>query len=572
MAFPAQTASSVCMDPVVRGARARHVGVAASFSVAPLEPYLAFWIHSLWSDCVLELAPYGQVLEQLSGPGRVLNRSRDGVVCADVILLRPEDLLRSGDGVVCRDTDALSRARAHVREIARAVASLESPFHVLFVGVVAASLRVEDHPEVNSFDRWTRATIAVAVARAPTTHWLQLDRAAALYDVVEIHDTFRDELAHIPFTDEYMAAVATMITRSLKALWEPPRKAIVLDCDNTLWGGACGEEPIEALEPHGPYALLREFMLEQARGGRLLCLASRNREVDVMAAFARYAAPLTLDQIAAYRIYFGRKSDAVLSLAEELGLSCDDFIFVDDDPVECAEIRAALPEVAVVELPEEVTQIPKILNHVWEFDHLVVTEEDRRRGVSYALEARRRRELDAAPSLKAFVEGLRVRMEMCPLEHDDLARAAQIFARTNQFNLTGARCSAEQLLKLASRVDTDVLVIRVRDRLGDYGLVGVLALRLETWRAHVPLLALSCRVLHRGVEAQIVYEVARRARAGGCAEISIAFRATERNGVARELLERLVDAEGREDAAAGARRYTVRLHDLPARLSRLDPF
>jgi FkbH-like protein len=549
---------------------ARHVGVAASFSVAPLEPFLAFWLQQLWSDCELELAPYGQVLEQLRGPERVLNQSREGVLCADVILLRSEDLLRSGDGVACSEPGALARAREHVQEIARAVSFLESPSATLLVGIVAASPSSQEDPEMSAFDSWTRTTIAVAVKRAPATHWLELDGAAALYDVPEVHDPFRDELAHIPFTDEYLAAVATVTARSLRALWEPPRKVIVLDCDNTLWGGVCGEEPIETLAPHGPYALLRNFMLEQAFAGRLLCLASRNREVDVLEAFAHCAAPLTLEHIAAHRISDGRKSDAVLSLAQELGLSPDAFIFVDDDPVECAEVRAAVPAVAVVELPGEATQIARALSHVWEFDFLAVTDEDRRRSASYILEVRRRRECDEAPSVKEFVEGLRVRVEAQPLNRDNLVRAAQVLARTNRFNLTGARCSQEELLTLAARADTDVLVIRVQDRLGDYGLVGVLALRLQSPLACLSLLALSCRVLHRGVEAQILREVVWRARLYGCAELVIAFRAAERNGPAREFLDQLVDSKGDHDTTLGVRNYNIALDDLSTRLRRLD--
>jgi FkbH-like protein len=552
------------MSPRIRGTR--HLGVAASFCVEPLKPFLGFWLQQLWPECELGLASYGQVLELLRGAGGGLSQGLEGMPCADVVLIRPEDLLRFGDVVMCSEPASLSLARTHVSEIARFV---ESPRRALLVGMVTASPRSREDPVVSAFDMWARETIAAAVKWAPLTHWLELDTAAELYDVLEVQDPFRDELAHIPFTDEYLAAVATVIARTLRALWEPPRKVIVLDCDNTLWGGACGEEPIEALEPDGPYALLRSFMLEQLCAGRLLCLASRNREADVMEAFASCAAPLSLEHIAAHRICSGCKSDALLSLASELGLSPDDFIFVDDDPVECAEVRAMLPTVVVVELPGETAQIPRALSHVWEFDFLVVTDEDRYRGASYALEALRHRERDAAPSIREFVEGLRVRVDIRPLDRDNLARAAQICARTNQFNLTGARCSEQELLALAARAGTDVLVIRVKDRLGDYGLVGVLVLRLEAPLANLALLALSCRVLHRGVEAEIMREVARRARSGGCAEISIAFRATERNGPAHEFLDRLVNRSD-EEIQSGARQYRVTLRRLLAQLERLD--
>jgi FkbH-like protein len=543
------------------------VGVAGSFSAAPLKPFLDFWFQQLCSDFELEFASYGQVLEPLRGVGWLHNRPEGGVLCADVVLLRPEDLLRD-------ETNSLSLARARVLEIAQAV---ESSREALLVGIVAASPGSSKDSTTSAFDMWARKIIAGAVRRGPTTHWLELEGAATLYDITEVHDSFRDELAHIPFTDNYLAAVATTIARSLRALWEPSRKVIVLDCDNTLWGGACGEGPIEALEPNGPYARLRAFMLKQFHAGRLLCLASRNREADVMEAFTRCANPLSFEHIAAHRVSGGRKSDALLSLSKELRLSPDDFIFVDDDPVECAEVRAALPTVAVVELPADIARIPQMLDHVWEFDFLDdLTDEDRSRGAAYTLEARRRRERYEAPSLEEFVRGLRVRVDAQPLDCDNLARAVQVFARTNQFNLTGARCSERELLALAEQEDTDVLVVRVQDRLGDYGLVGALVLRFESHLASLDRFALSCRVLHRGVEAKVIREVAQRAHRNGCRELGIAFRPTERNRPARDFLDRLGgQAAGRTcrwegDMASTARTYLLRLDGLERRLASLE--
>lgn len=566
----AQTASLPEDAPERSGPTMRHLGVAASFSAEGIEPYLDFWIQRLWPDCELEIAPYGQVLEQLCGPWGALYGRRDGMRRAGIVLLRAEDLLRGVDGTLLVDEAVLSRAQEHVREIANAISVPHGSECPLIVGGVPASERAERDPSIAKFVRWASGELAIAVRRAPTGHWLDLERVAALYEVREVHDPLRDELVHIPFTDEYMAALATTCVRMLNALWEPPRKAIVLDCDNTLWGGACGEEPLDALDTEGPYRWLREMMCQQARVGRLLCLASRNREVDVTNAFARCAAPLTLRQIAARRVSLGRKSESLLSLAEELGLSSDDFIFVDDDPVECAEVRAALPGVVVVELPREPQRIPRALSHVWEFDCPVVTEEDRHRTRFYALEARRRRERAAAPSLEAFVAALKVRVEVRQPVKGELARVAQLFARTNQFNLTGARCSPEQLSLLAERSDTELLVVRVSDRLGEYGLVGSLAVVNESPRICVPLLALSCRVLHRGVEGRILHEVARRAGALGGTEISIAFRPTARNRTARMFLDGLSGSDGRECVGEG-HRYTWKLDELSARLNRVNP-
>jgi FkbH-like protein len=540
--------------------------VLGSFHLAPLRPVLSFWFGRLWPEAAVHFAPYGQLLEQLRGASPARRGPAEGDRPATLALLRPEDLLRT-DGRLPNPQAKFGAARAHLSEIAEALADPPGASAAV-VGLPPASCPVVDDPRLRRFDRWARATMEEAIERSPLVHLAPLDDLQTLYGVREVHDPIRDEYGHIPYTDEYLAAVGTALVRSLSALWEPPRKVIALDCDNTLWGGACGEDGIESLVLDGPYRELRRFMRGQADSGRLLCLVSRNREADALAALRRCAEPLQSSHIAAHRIRTeGTKSAALLSLAEELGLSPDSFVFVDDDPVECAEVRAALPGVAVVELPRNPADIPTALAHAWELDVAAVTDEDRRRTGFYAAEARRRREQSAAPGLREFVDGLRVEVGFQDLDAANLARAAQILARTNQMNLTGARWSEGELSAAARRQGNEVLVVGVRDRLGDYGLVGVLVLEERGARLHLAVFALSCRVLNRGVEAEILREVGRRGRVRGCGELSIAFRDTGRNAPAAAMLGQLLCH--REPPPETDLR--VDLGSLPARVERLRP-
>ncbi len=541
--------------------------VLGSFHLAPLEPVLSFWFGRLWPDAVLHFAPYGQLLEQLLVGNSLQPDPAAGDRWVSLVLLRPEDLLRP-DGRLPDDAPAsLAAARAHLVEIAETLADPPSPAPSI-VGLPPASGFVAANPRLRRFDEWARAIVREAIERSSLATYVPLDDLESVYGVGEVHDPIRDDYGHIPYTDEYFAAAGTALVRGVRALWEPPRKVIALDCDNTLWGGACGEEDIESLVLDGPYRELRRFMRRQADSGRLLCLVSRNREADALAALGRCAEPLRPSHITAHRIRTeGPKSASLLSLAEELGLAADSFVFVDDDPVECAEVRAALPEVAVVELPREPADIPRALDHTWELDIAAVTDEDRRRAAFYALEARRRRERSAAPSVREFVEGLGVEVELQALDETNVERAAQILARTNQLNLTGARWSEGELTAAARRPRNEILVVGVRDRLGDYGQVGVLALEERGDRLHLAVFALSCRVLNRGVESQILRKVGRRGRARGCAELSIAFRDTGRNAPAAAMLGRLFfDGELPPDAD-----LRVDLETLGDRVERLRP-
>lgn len=541
--------------------------VLGSFNLAPLEPVLRFWFGRLWPGASVDFAPYGQLLEQLRGAGPPRPEPVAGERRVTLALLRPEDLLRPDGRLPGEGPAALTAAREHLAEIAAALAEPATPVASV-VGLPPASGLVAASPRLRRFDRWARATVEAAIERSPLAHRASLEDLESLYGVREVDDPIRDDYGHIPYTDEYFAAAGTALVRSVRALWEPSRKVIALDCDNTLWGGACGEEGIGSLVLDGPYRELRRFMRRQADSGRLLCLVSRNREADALAALRHCAEPLRPGDITAHRIGTeGPKSASLLSLAEELGLAPGSFVFVDDDPVECAEVRAALPEVAVLELPRDPAQIPAALDHAWELDVGAVTDEDRSRSALYALEARRRRERAAAPSVREFVEGLRVEVEFQELDEGNVERAAQILARTNQLNLTGARWSEGELMSAARRPGSEILVARVRDRLGDYGQVGVLALEERGRRLHLGLLALSCRVLNRGVEARILREVGWRGRTRGCEELSIAFADTGRNAPAAAMLGRLL-FDGELPPGADLR---IGLQALAGRVERLRP-
>ena len=148
-----------------------------------------------------------------------------------------------------------------------------------------------------------------------------------------------------------------------------------------------------------PRRELQEFMAEQREAGMLLTMASKNNEQDVLDTFAAHPEmPLSLRHFAAWRWNWQSKAENVSSLAEELGLGLDSFLFVDDNPKECAELSGELPEVLSLALPEDIERTPEFLNHIWAFDHPVVTEEDRNRNVYYSqqqefgAEVRRRRE------------------------------------------------------------------------------------------------------------------------------------------------------------------------------------
>jgi FkbH-like protein len=543
---PASGAPEETYRPSARSAQAiRGIGIASTFVASSLEASVRFWSEQIGLSAEVAFAPYGQVVEPLVGAGSALTNPSIDV---GVVLVRPEDWLRGEDGALTVDPRVMSVAMGQLYELSGALAQgAETVRGGLLLGLMPTSDPARAVADVAEFVALAHRELLAAAERHDRIEVLPIESLLEVYEVAEIHDGFSDRLAHIPFTDECMAVVGTAIVRALRARWSEPRKVIVLDCDNTLWAGACGEDPLDSLDPSGPFEHLRGFMADQASKGRLLCLASRNRESDVWDAFARYAAPLTEGQITARRISWGRKSDSLSSLSDELGLALDAFVFVDDDPVECAEVADALPDVLVVNLPRDTAEIPRVLGRVWEFDPSPVTREDQLRAAAYAVDVRRREEQAAAPSVEEFVRGLKVKVEVRPLEPRDLPRAQQLFQRTNQFNATGARLTEAEILEFAAVPGQAAWVALVEDRLGVYGLVGLMLTAADEQALHVKAWLLSCRVFNRGVEAKMLSAIGETAARLGLEDLVLEWRRTERNGPAQDFFDRLVAGESSRD-------------------------
>lgn len=372
------------------------------------------------------------------------------------------------------------------------------------------------------------------------------------YPVAEYYDPSGDELGHVPYTQPFFGALGTMIMRTYDLLNRPPYKVIVLDCDNTLWQGVCGEDGPDGIIISEPYQRLQQFMLGQAEKGMLLCLSSKNIEEDVMAVFdGRTDMILTKDKLVSWRINWQPKSQNLRELASELQLGLESFIFLDDNPVECAEVQAGCPEVLTLQLPPDVDQIGRFLDHVWAFDHLQTTAEDQKRTEMYQQNLDRERYRNESVTLETFLAGLELDIRIETLQPDYLDRVSQLTQRTNQFNLTTIRRSTAELQQLCSDGELECLITHVSDRFGDYGLVGVMLFSLDADAVVIDTLLLSCRVLGRGVEHQMMAHLGKLAHTRALSQVVAPYRFTKKNEPALDFLNS-VGAQFGTDTEDGA--------------------
>ncbi|MBV8475581.1 MAG: HAD-IIIC family phosphatase [Acidobacteria bacterium] len=509
-----------------------NIRIAANFTIEPIEEFLSAWMSVLRIPAEIRIAPYNQVFQQLLEGGLLRNNAR-------------------GINLVALDLDGwLPTLQSFQEASTQLQAVLDDFMSVLHsAGSAGVSGAVLLFPPVAQLERSGECSSVVAAAKArvlaqcPTVPgWtaLDLEEAVKLYAISETRDPFTDELGNIPFTEEMYAAAATVAARWIRASCSKPRKVIVLDADNTLWQGICGEGSM-AVTP--PYRRLQQFMLNQRESGMLLALVSKNNEDELVgSALASEACLLRTTDFAAWRINWQSKSENLEALSKELGLGLDTFILVDDNSFECMEVRNRCPEVLAVQLPSVPDAIPAFLNHMWIFDHSTITEEDRNRARMYQAERQRNELNQRALTPEEFLRSLKIEIDFAPCLNVDLRRVSQLTQRTTQFNMTGVQHSEQSLSALLAQGTYECWTVRVRDIFGDYGLVGAVLFRILASSLHTEIFLLSCRALGRRVEDRMVDELIRLAREREADRLVIPVIPTGRNRPAREFLARFCGA------------------------------
>jgi len=478
------------------GAPARRVALAATFTAEQLRPALAYWLALVHLRVELAIAPIDQVFQTVlaTGPATPL-----------VLLVRADDW-----------KDPLAGAA----ELRRLLAARGGE-----TILAICPSRVDD----------PRFAAALADVRAHVVPWQAI---VARYPVTAIHDADADADGRAPYSEDFDLALATALARALHAALRPAPKVLVLDCDHTLWRGVIGEDGVGGVVVDDGHRALQAFAVAQRAAGVLLALASKNNEAEVWEAFDQVPGMvLRREMITAHRIHWEPKSHSLRSLAAELDLGLDAFVFLDDSPAECAEVRAALPAVTVLQVPGD-GDIADFLAHLWPFDARPVTETDRARAELYAVNARRQQLRAASTDLRAFVASLEVRVAFVPLSPSTAPRVAQLTQRTNQLNTTTLRRS-EAELAAAVADGAQVLIADVSDRFGDYGITGVAIYRVTAEALEVDSLLLSCRALGRGVEQAMLVELGQIAAQACLPAIELAYRGTPRNQPALRFLEAL---------------------------------
>jgi FkbH-like protein len=385
-------------------------------------------------------------------------------------------------------------------------------------------------------------SLAELVQQLPNVHLLDLEMLAVRYGIEKMVDPRFYYLAKMDYSAFGIQKIAEQLSAALAAISGKRRKVLVLDLDNTLWGSILGEVSLEGvlLSNDGEGKVFYDFQKQIERlynTGTILAICSKNDE-DLAMEVVRTHPYMVLreDKFAAIRINWADKAENIRSIAEELNLGLDSFVFLDDSPHERELVRSALPEILVPELPKDFSDYPKFIADLTAFETFLVTTEDTERGKLYADERQRVNLKKNIASLDDFLRSLNIQISVQQATDFTIPRIAQLTQKTNQFNLTTRRYTESDIRILTENSSWQVLSVSAKDKLGDSGLVGVALIEINHTIAYLDTYLMSCRVLGRGIEQAFMAAVLQKVKATGVEALTAEFIPTKKNGIAKNFL------------------------------------
>lgn len=390
-------------------------------------------------------------------------------------------------------------------------------------------------------------TLLRAAAHEADVHLLAVDRLAAEHGTRALYDPALWFRAKQEIHPTAAPLWGDHVARLLAALRGLSAKCLVLDLDNTLWGGVVGDDGLEGLllgqgnAVGEAYLAFQRYALQLARRGVILAVCSKNDEATARAVFERHPEMLLrMKDISCFVANWQDKATNLRQIAHALNIGLDALVFADDNPFERNLIRQELPEVAVPELPEDPALSTKTLADAGYFEALSITDEDRARTRQYKANAEREQMRAASTDMASYLCGLQMQLIWSPFDRVGLNRIAQLVNKSNQFNLTTRRYTQEELDAAMRDPETLTLQLRLIDKFGDNGMIAVLigrrratrALEIDTW-------LMSCRVLGRQVEEATLNLLVEQAQSRGCTELIGVYKPTAKNGMVKELYPRL---------------------------------
>jgi FkbH-like protein len=553
--------------------------VKAQKSHAPLQPLVPFRLGVLSNSTLDFIVPalvataarfgialeciqadYDQGVQEALSPHSVINRAKpDAVLVAMDYRALP---LRCKKGDAAEAENAVSQAVAFVATLRTGLKSNGKTVCILQT--------IAPPPErlFGSFDRALPGATANIINRVNLrlaesvfgTEDILLDVAglAETVGLADWHSPSEWNLAKLPFSNAFLPLYADHVARLLAALRGKSRRVLVLDLDNTVWGGVIGDDGLEGIQcaqgdaTGEAHLSVQRLALQLRERGVVLAVSSKNEDQIARLPFRKHPEMLLKEEhIAVFQANWNDKATNIAAIAKELSLGLDSFVFLDDNPVERNLVRQLLPAVAVPELPADPALYARTLAAAGYFESIAFSAEDVSRARFYQDNAKRVGLQNQVGDLDAYLASLQMEITFQPFDEIGRARITQLINKSNQYNLTTKRYTEPEVATAQHDPQCFTLQVRLSDSFGDNGMISVIICRprshseweIDTW-------LMSCRVLGRRVEQMVLREILEHARRNGIRKLIGAYRPTDRNKLVEDHYSKLgftlmgTDADG----------------------------
>lgn len=482
------------------------IHVLRNYTTEPLDPFLRF--HLLREDVRVEISHggYGTMVQEVVDPHSVLVQEPPNSIVLALLLdhLDPR-CLENG----WQPTDAVAQLESVIRSLLEKLPSviIASRFTRPIVDIQREIFRADVLRGVEALNRCLES-----LARQAPDQLVLVDIDGMITDIGPPSiDTRFWKSSQAPFSRLFLDRYARRIAGYVRAAVGLTKKCLVLDCDNTLWGGVIGEDGIDGIalgettEAGGYFRDFQAKLLELHERGIMLALCSKNNEKDVWEVLENHPdCLLKKSHLVGWRVNWQDKATNLISLVRELNIGMDSVVFLDDSPHERQLVGQALPDVTVLGVPENLEHYPSLLERDGWFEVIRQTSEDLNRTRMYRDEAERKSQRNEYTDLTSYLRSLETVLRITRMRETDVARVGQLTRKTNQFNLTTRRYSDDEIRALSADKNAAIFTMSVSDRYGDMGLTGVLIAKRCGKTVNFDTLLLSCRVLGRRLEHAFV--------------------------------------------------------------------
>lgn len=348
-------------------------------------------------------------------------------------------------------------------------------------------------------------------------------------------------MSRVPIANRYMPLYSDHLCRRIAALRGKNKKCLVVDLDNTLWAGVIGDDGLNGIQigqgnPIGEsYLTIQRFVAELKNLGVILAVCSKNDEEIACQPFNEHPDMLLKkSDFAVFVANWEDKASNIRAIASALNIGLDSIVFVDDNPVEREIVRTFVPDVSVPELPDDASQIPRILSAAGYFEIINFTTDDAIRNIQYSQNMAREKAMQNADGIDAYLESLEMKITFSSFDEMSRKRVVQLINKTNQFNLTTKRYTEAEVKVFEQSNNIVTLQARLTDRFGDNGMISILICKevdncweIDTW-------LMSCRVIKRRVEESVCNKLMEMARHKGIKLVRGIYRQTDKNGLVKE--------------------------------------